>query len=255
MVENAIHGHEPVPNENHGRTLMVLGKNIGEEWTGKRIRETRHHLSPHSRVSVLAAGVALKEGLADNVIFTVGNTAGPEPLTPEEAQKSGNPNLAGSTLPSEAELMASHFKRIFPSLADKVKTQPRSWDTNTDAKEAKELIKSQALGRDFKLMTTGFHRKRARFLFNRQGLHPAVLASENILESRRPKFVKEYRASKLYKKETRKEKIAYMIQRVPFVVDLMTLITKRSRMKNTDTQAEVVSATFTTPALATAAAH
>ena len=74
------------------RVLMVLGKNIGEGWTGERIRRTRHHLSDHSRVSVLAAGVALREGLVDEVVFTVTNTAGFKPLSEEEAVESGDLN-------------------------------------------------------------------------------------------------------------------------------------------------------------------
>ncbi len=215
--------------ENLNTTLVVLGKNIGEEWTGDRIRKTRHHLSPHSRVSVLAAGVALKEGLADNVIFTVANTSGNEPLSEEDATSSKDPAGAGLPLPSEAELMQAQFRRIFPNLADKVSTQPNSWDTNTDAKETKKLVKDKKISEKFKLMTVGFHKKRAKFLFNRVGLKPETLSSEDILARRRPSYAQAYKYSELYRREQKKEKRVYMIQRMPFAADLITKITKRSR--------------------------
>lgn len=228
-----MNAESPTFAERHKSTLMVLGKNIGEDWTGQRIRQTRHHLSPHSRVSVLAAGVALKKGLADEVIFTITNTAGTEPLSPEDARLSHDSENAGLPIPSEAELMAERFKSIFPSLADKASVQPWSWDTNTDAKEAKRLIQEREINPKNKLvlMTDGFHIPRAAHLFRRVGLRPYLFVSERILALRRPKFAKNYERSELYKKEQNKERRVYAIQRLPFATDVISRITKRSRTK------------------------
>ncbi|MBI2621496.1 MAG: YdcF family protein [Candidatus Levybacteria bacterium] len=214
-------------------TLVVLGKNIGEDWTAERIRQTHHHLSPHSRVSVLAAGVALKEGLADKVMFTITNTAGSEPLSKEDAEKSRDPKGEGLPLPPEAELMAAQFRRIFPRLANRVSTQTNSWDTNTDAKETRKLVDEDIVSarNGVNLMTVGFHLRRAGLLFRRMRLRPKLFASEKILSHRRPKFVKNYTESELYKKEERKERIVYTIQRLPFAADFISTLTKKSRTR------------------------
>lgn len=232
MSAEASHG-APAPKletASNARTLMVLGKNIGADgWNGQRIRESRFHLSPHMRADVLAAGIALKHGLADEVVFTVINTAGQEPLTHNEAVSSGDRAGELFPVPSEAELAARQFRRIFPSLKDKVKIQPFSWDTNTDAKEAKKLVDDKKIAKDFILMTPGFHERRAKFLFGRKKLKPQILTTEEVLAIRRPHFADSYKNSELYKKDKKREDRIYWIQRIPFVANMITRITKRTR--------------------------
>lgn len=212
------------------RTLMVLGKNIGEEWTGERIRQTPDHLSPHGLVGVVAGGIALEQGLADEIVFTIKNTAGKDPLSQHDAIVSNDLLNADKPVAPEAELMATKFKKFFPHLADKVRTQIRSWDTNTDAKEAKKMVKNKELNpSEFILMTIGPHLSRAAHLFRRVGLMPNLLASEDVFAVRYPELAYEYVNSGLYEKEVKKERRALRLQRLPFMADIVSFITKRSR--------------------------
>jgi len=216
-------------------TLIVLGKNIGEDgWTGDKVRRTEDHLSPPSKISVEATGVALLEGLANDAIFTITNTAGRRPLSEEEGRLSGDQEGVGKPLPPEAVLMHRYFEKLFPDLTDRVRVQTNSWDTNTDAKETRKLIKRKVIGGPndrLVLMTDGFHLPRAWHLFRRAGLRPYVFVSERVLALRYPERAREFEASELYKKEARKEEIVYAIQRLPFAADIISRITKRSRTK------------------------
>lgn len=216
-------------------TLIVLGKNIGEDgWTGDKVRRTEDHLSPPSKISVEATGVAILERLADNAIFTITNTAGSRPLSEEEGRLSGDQEGVGRPLPPEAVLMQRYFVRLFPDLTDRIRVQTNSWDTNTDAKETEKLVKQEIIVNPndrLVLMTTGFHLPRAWHLFRRVGLRPYVFVSERVLALRNPGKAREFEESELYKKEARKEGIVYAIQRLPFAADLISRITKRSRTK------------------------
>lgn len=224
-------GNEAAPRT----TLIVLGKNIGEDgWTGDKVRITEDHLSPPSRISVEATGVALLEGLANDAVFTITNTAGSRPLSEEEGRLSQDPQGVGKPLPPEAVLMHRYFARLFPDLTDRVGVQTKSWDTNTDAKETKKLIQRKVIGGPndrLVLMTDGFHLPRAWHLFRRAGLRPYVFVSERVLALRYPERAREFEESELYKKEARKEEIVYAIQRLPFAADIISRITKRSRTK------------------------
>ncbi|HZQ29845.1 MAG TPA: hypothetical protein VFA93_02085 [Patescibacteria group bacterium] len=77
--------------------IVVLGKNIGVDWTKDTIRKQRFHLSPHARISVDAAGLLYKAGFAERIIFSTGKTA-------------------DSDIPSEAALMKLHLQRIFKTI-------------------------------------------------------------------------------------------------------------------------------------------
>lgn len=211
--------------------LVVLGKNIGEDWTADRIRRTPGHLSPHSEVNVDAAGIALEEGLADEVIFTVTNTAGSRPLSEEEGLESGDTDGIGKTVPSEARLMAARFGKIYPNLANRVKVQEESWDTNRDAIETRRLIDEGVIKPTDRvvLMTTGFHHPRAWDLFRKAGVNAYGFISERVLALRDPARAKKYVESDLYKRELKKEEIVHAIQIFPLAADLITEVTKKSR--------------------------
>lgn len=221
---------ETVENSPH-TVLVVLGKNIGVDWTADRIRRTPGHLSPHSEINADAAGIALEEGLADEVIFTVTNTAGSRPLSEEEGLESGDIDGIGKPVPSEARLMAVRFGQIYPHLADRVSVQERSWDTNRDAKETRRLIDVGAIWPTDRvvLMTTGFHHPRAWDLFRKARVKAYGFISERILALRDPTRAKEYVESDLYKKELEKEEVVHAIQIFPFAADLITEVTKKSR--------------------------
>lgn len=231
LIETGTYTGQETPRT----TLIVLGKNIGEAgWTGDKVRRTEDHLSPPSRISVEASGVAIQQGLADNVIFTITNTTGDRLLSEEEGRLSHDPEGIGKPVPAEAELMRRYFARLFPNLADRTSTQSSSWDTFTDARETKKLVKQRGIvGPDDRLvlMTVGFHLPRAWHLFRRAGLRPYVFVSERVLALRYPERAREFETSELYKKEARKEEIVYAIQRLPLAPDLISRITKRSRTK------------------------
>lgn len=192
-------------------TLVVLGKNIGEDWTGEDIRNQRFHLSPHSRRNVIAAGIRYKDGLTSSILFSTGQTAGPD-------------------VPSEAEAMRVQLKRIFKSIPDAaIQTEEQSWDTNTNAKFVKPKIENGGYRR-VGLETNIFHLRRARFLFRRRRVQiTQTIASEDIIARRWPRYIQNVLASDLVRRETKKEGRLYLIQRIPFAADVMSWITKRTR--------------------------
>ena len=51
---------------------IILGKNIGIGWHREEIREQKYHLSDHSRINLLAAGIDYTRGRTDKIIFSTG---------------------------------------------------------------------------------------------------------------------------------------------------------------------------------------
>ncbi len=191
--------------------LVVLGKNIGEDWTGEDIRNQRFHLSPHSRRNVLAAGIKYKKRETRKIIFSTGHTA-------------------GSAAPSEAEAMRIQLKRIFKSIPDgAIQVEDKSWDTNTNAKYVKPMVEANDSATTG-LMTNGFHLRRARFLFRRRRVPIAeTFTSEDVIATRWPRYIQNVLASDLVKRETKKENRLYWIQRIPLAPDVISFVTKRTR--------------------------
>lgn len=211
--------------------LFVLGKNIGEEWTGDRIRRTPGHVSLHSDNGVTAAGIALEEGLVDEVRFTITNTAGSRPLSHEEALASHDLENEGKPPKAEAEYMYEEFQRQFPHLSDRASIQPGSWDTNTDAKVIKKLKNTGAIKPESRVvvMSPGFHIPRVSNLFRRIGIQPYFFVTERILALRDPQKAKEYVESDIYQREKKKEDVVRFIQSLPFAAEFITFVTKRTR--------------------------
>lgn len=217
---------------------VILGKNIGVEWTGQRIRHTAGHLSRWSEIGADAGGPLLTDRLADQpeavVLFTVGNTAGRKPLTEDEGIASGDLEGIGKELKSEAEYMRARFSEQYPHLAERGFDQPDSWDTNTDAIEIRKLMEQNMIDpNNWSLSTIGFHFERALKLFIRQGLVPpqAYLTEELLGEE----FAEKVRQDPLYKAEEKKEKLARTIQFFPvlgrFATEAITWNTNRTRTK------------------------
>ncbi len=196
--------------------LIVLGKNIGVDWTPDNIREQKFHLSPHSRINVLAAGILFKAGVSNRIIFSTGKTAGKD-------------------TPSEAEAMKRHLLRIFPSIPENAITlEENSLNTYTNAAQVKRIMEQQEL-EEIGLVSVGFHLKRAAYLFKQAGisLDPRnILAAEEILRQRRPGYVERYLKSDLVAKENEKEKKAYFIQRLPFASQVLNFVTRFTRNPN-----------------------
>ncbi len=219
--------------------LFVLGKNIGVGWTGERIRKTHGHLSDHSRVSVLGAGEAMRRGLVDRVIFTITNTAGGEPLSEEDAVLSRDFEGVGKPMLSEAEYMRRKFVSIFPRFADRAHVQDRSWDTATDAKEAR-VIQDQELKPSDKamLMTVGFHLSRAfnLFLSERVKLSKAISSDGLLTKSENPivaRLINNYRVrERRHLKEQIKETVAGGLMLFPPIKERISRKTKERMTKS-----------------------
>ena len=219
---------ERQPSPDGRPAIMVLGKNIGVDWTGERIRRTPGHLSTWSEVGSDSGGIAIEDGDARVVWYTIGNTAGQEPLSIEEARESGD--LPGEPPKSEAEYQRTRFKRNFPHLADRAFIQPRSWDTNTDAKEARILIDNGEINEDYLLLATiGFHLARAEMLFRKAGIKANSTPTEDLVSRRDPDRKNELINSPLYQEEQKKERKLKFIMWFPLAADVITAITKRSR--------------------------
>lgn len=186
------------------KTDIVLGKNIGEQWDASRVRHTPNHLSPWSEIGVEAAGTRIANQTTDIVIFTVGNTAGKAPLTEDEGIASQDSKGVGRPPKAEAHYMTDLFKELYPNLAERAFVQPRSWDTNTDAKEIEKLMEAGKIDPDsWYLGTIGFHLERALRLFRRRGLIPTdAYATEDMLGPKRAAAIKDM---PLYKEEEKKE--------------------------------------------------
>lgn len=186
--------------------IIVLGKNLGIGWTAKEINEQRFHLSPHSRINVLAAGILYKAGYTDHIVFSVGKTGGSEF--------------------SEAELMKRHLMRIFPSIPESaILLQDVSWDTNTDGKMLKKKLSEWDLKR-VALLTVGFHVERAEYLLERAGINlDELFASDDILELFRPGLIERYQDFQLYQVEEDREERGLQIQTKPLVPEALSILT------------------------------
>lgn len=209
-------------------TIMTLGKNIGEEWTGNRIRRTPKHLSPWSEIGAEASGIAIEDKDAEITVFTVCNTAGDAPLSKEEAFESYD--RPGASLKSEAEYMRDEFEFMYPHLKGRAFLQPRSWDTNQDAKEARKLIDNGEIDEDFLVLATiGFHLARAEMLFKKQGIKCNSIPTEDLIGRRDSDRKEQIINSDLYQKEQKKEKRVMLVQSIPYAADVISAITKKSR--------------------------
>lgn len=196
--------------------LIVLGNNIGMGWAPNDIKAQRFHLSPRSRINVLATGILFKAGISDRIIFSSGKTAGKD-------------------TPSEAEAMKRHLLRIFPSIPEQVITlEEDSLNTYTNAQEVRRIMEQQGL-KEVGLVSTGSHLKRAAYLFKQAGISfdpHNILASEEILRERRPGYVERYLKSDSVSKESAKEKRVYFVQRLPLGSQLLDFITRFTRNPN-----------------------
>lgn len=179
--------------------IVVLGENLRIGWGPHEIESTRKHLSPYSRISVLAAGLLYKAGVTDTIIFSTGQNQ-------------------GYHLPSEAQAMKNHLLRIFKDIPeDAVILEEESADTLSNAKEVKKIADKYGF-REVGLLAPGFHLERSNILFRWFNLMTTLIAHEDVLRSKKRRFVEKYVNSQDYQKEAEREK------------EIVEIIKKRGRL-------------------------
>jgi len=131
--------------------LIVLGHNLGVGWKGEDIRRVSDHLSTHSKINILAAGILFKNGVADKIILSSGHTAGKE-------------------IESEAQAMKNFLKARFPEIPDEsIILEEKSVDTAGNAEESIKVVNKEKF-LDVGLISTKDHLKNASILFRNYGL-------------------------------------------------------------------------------------
>lgn len=205
--------------------IIIPGKNIGVGWSAEDIasENNRWHLSDHTRVSDLAAIIeykkARKRGLSPKLVLTSGATARAR---------------MGDTLIdfNEARLMQQHIQKIAPSIPDEAFIlEDVSRDTAENAEKVSEIVRVEDI-RTVGLVTVGFHTNRSEMLFkNRHVPITTTVASEDVLEHKFPRFVKNYKNDSKYhyQEEVKKEKRAKMIQSIPVLGRVASELIRRAR--------------------------
>lgn len=197
----------------HFDAVVVLGKNIGVDYSPQRIRNTKGFLSPHSKINVIAAGDLYRAGLADKIIFSTGHTAGDD-------------------FPSEADAMERYLLEKYPEIPEEaIILEENSLDTWENAKEVKKILAEGSM-QNVALLTVGFHLRRAKTLFESEGIQLAPFSADKIINQRKPKFSQNYAKTRLVRKEDIKEAIAFAIQLVPGGKQLSSRITHATRNPN-----------------------
>ena len=175
----------------HKDAIVVLGKNVGLGWKAKEIEEQRFHLSPHSRISAIAAGMLYEQGVSGKIIISTGET------------------IKGF---SEAGLMKAQIQRIFPTIPDEAFIlDEQSVQTVGNARNVKKIADDNGF-KNLALVTVGFHMPRSHMLFEEAGLKVEDVKSEDVLAKKAPEFVKRYKSSKVYRGERLREEVAKLVQ-------------------------------------------
>lgn len=179
--------------------VVVLGKNLGVGWNKEKIRRQREHLAPHGRVNTLAGGLLYKKGRARKIILSTGVT------------------VAG--LPSEAQLMKGHLRRIWPNIPDEdIILEEVSKQTKGNAVEVAKVLQREGINpANVGLVTMGFHMQRAQDRFREVGLNLDPLSSDEIVQQRFPNFITNYRRKAIYVGEQVAEFGYRIIQSIPFL--------------------------------------
>jgi len=204
--------------------LIVLGHNMGAGWKGEKIRHHPDHLSGHSKLSALAAGILYQRGCMHKILFSTGHTAGIE-------------------TPSEAEAMAVFFRKRFPEISESaILLEDKSIDTAGNAEESMKIIDNNNFIK-IGLMSTGDHVKNAIVLFQRYGLNgdTLVFSSEKVIAenmwldpTKNPKssleFLRAYRNSAQIKGDRKKEIIrSILLHTIDSKGMLLRQVSKRTR--------------------------
>ena len=206
----------------------MLGHNLGAGWKGERIRQNPDHLSGHSKLNTLAAGIMYEAGLTNKIIFSSGHTAGIQ-------------------IPSEAKAMKDFLKKRFPEIPESaVILEDKSIDTAGNAEESKQIAyRHRYWFTNIGLMSTRDHVNNAFVLFRRYGMEiqkENIFASEEIIAKyiekistpEKPKdpesFLEGYRKSPQVKGDAKKELIrSVLLHTIDPKGMLLRQISKRTR--------------------------
>lgn len=173
--------------------VVVLGKNW-EEYPGSGTAAAdkkvgRIKLSVESKITALAAGEMYVSGVVKKILFSTGHTA-------------------GSDFPSEAAEMKRFMKERFPRIpGENIILEEKSFDTPSNAKEVKKIIKKYGF-KKLALLTTKAHMLRADKLFKNFGIKVDDFYSEEEakkISSHYRKFIEGYSKSPRIKIEELKE--------------------------------------------------
>ena len=199
----------------HGPDLLVvLGKNIGVGATPEEIRRKPHHLSPESRMNVLAAGALWSPEV--DVLFSTGQTA-------------------GSDTPSEASAMKRYFMHRYPHIPEsRLLTEEQSIDTAGNAEEVARMLVER--GQPYKrigLVTVGYHLDNAVKLFANYGVPVAdKYAAEVEVRRIHPvlgRYVRLWSESERVISEYRRERVRSLLLPIDRKGKLLRQVTARTR--------------------------
>ena len=168
------------------RFVIALGKNWDSE---------QNRLSIESRMTALAAGKLLEDGVVDRVIFSGGHTA-------------------GSDMPSEGQAMLDHMGLVYKDQVHKASVEGESLDTSRNAEYVRDSIEPD---KKSLLLSVGYHVPRATRIFDGYGIETDPMSSESVLADERgsmDRFLENYSRSNRHRFEVAKEGILRMINLV-----------------------------------------
>ena len=175
--------HSPEMSKQRFDAVIVLGENIKKHWGPNEIRcheerDGRHlYLSPYSKANVLAISILYLMGVTNTFIFSTAHTS-------------------GKSVPSEAEAMANHFRKLLqplPNIAIRnrylyhvwaqkglhwplIILEEKSLSTSSNAREVAKIVKSNKLT-NLGLLTVDFHMPRSELHFKRHGINARTIST------------------------------------------------------------------------------
>jgi hypothetical protein len=137
---------EPVPKLD---VLIVLGHNLSP-WPVENVRHTPGHISKLTKLNVIAAGILCQKGIANNVIFSTGQTFGLD-------------------MPSEAYVMEEFWQQRYPNLAHIQRIlEVESFDTAGNGEKSYEIARTKGF-HEVGIISNELHVNNAITLFRRYG--------------------------------------------------------------------------------------
>ena len=148
--------------------VVVLGKNIGQDWTADRDLANPNLLSTDSQINALAAGLVYKPGR--KIMFSGGQKLGED-------------------LPYQGESAKAYFMKRYPYIPESdILTETTGYSTPKSAEAIAAIAKEGHFGH-IALLSLGYHLVYAPIPFAQFGVHvESAIASEDILEERSPQF-------------------------------------------------------------------
>ncbi len=162
-----IHKVEDIPEATD--LVVVLGKNVGQDWTPERVLRVPDLLSVDSEINALAAGLVWVPGR--KILFSGGQKLGED-------------------LPYQAESATRYFRRKYPYIPEEDILPPETtgYSTPKSAEALDKIIAKDHYGH-VALLSVGYHLEYAPISFAQFGVHvESAIASEDILSERSTQF-------------------------------------------------------------------